>query len=377
MSCLAHKAPAPAPRRASRPAKIDLAALGHEIRSPLGTIPLIADLIDASGDENERRRLTAMIRLVAEQAMSVADDFLADGSRRLALAPVEIDPTVLVREIADLFTPALAAEGRRIEVVIEPRCPHEAVTDPTRLRQVLINLVTNAIRASGDSCVTIRVGRDKRRMRVAFSVEDDGPGLPPGFAIAPFAKGERSTGTGLGLWISSRIVRALGGSLEFAAMAPHGTAARFSIRRLLSSPRRPVPAGGEEADDTTSVDDVAARALVIDDSEVARQLMVTILESFDIDVATAANGDDAARQLDAERPDFVLLDWTLARESGADVIDRLAGTGQLPPIIVVSAARSRPADRRIAAFLRKPFSPRELYDTIVHVLEGEVRDAKA
>jgi CheY-like chemotaxis protein len=381
MTCLAPQdAPTAPPNRHRRAiAGLDAAALGHEIRSPLSAVRLLADLAEAASGDNERHRLLSMIRLAAEQAMSVAENCLVDGalsSGRLALTPTEIDPVAVARDIVDLYGPVLAAEGRHIELDVEARTPRAATTDVTRLRQVLINLVTNAIRASGDSNVVVRIGRGDRRMRVAFSVEDNGPGLPEGLAVVPFGKGARSPGTGLGLWISSKIVKSLGGQLTFDTLTPHGTAARFSIRRRLGLARHPATTA-TSGDDAGPDSAQPLRGLVVDDSEVARQLMTTILASFGIETTTAADSAEAARRFADESVDLVVLDWSLRQESGSAVIDRLATIGELPPIIVVSAAKRRPNDRRIAAFLQKPFSPRELYDCLGVVLGSAVHDAKA
>ena len=379
-SCAREPQPEPIRRRRKRAVgALDLAALGHEIRSPLATLPLLADLIADADTPEARQQFAAMVRLAAAQAMAVADDFIADGalaSGRLVLNPTTFDPAAVARDIASLYEPALAAEGRRIAVIVDEKTPRQATTDLTRLRQVLINLVTNAIRARGDGDIILRVGRGERRGHIAFTVEDDGPGLPADFAIAPFHKGEASPGTGLGLAISARLVTALGGTLTFAARPPRGTSARFSIRRLLATARRAARSVGQTGDDDPDLTE-PARALVVDDNEVARQLIDAILTSFDIEVITAADGEAAADELAALPFDIVVLDWSLRCETGADVLDRLEASGRpLPPVIVVSASARTPEDGRIAAFLRKPFSPRDLYQTIVGLLEGETRNAE-
>lgn len=350
-----------------------LSALGHEIRGPLALVRDLAARLETGSDEKDRRRLAALLRLATEQALAVADDLVTDGAlaaNRFELRPERLDPVALAEGVASLYAPVLAGEGRAIAVIARTDAPRETVTDPVRLRQVLINLVTNAVRSSDRSSVAIEVGGTPAR--VEFAVLDDGPGLPEGFAVEPYRKGAGSPGAGLGLFIAGRLVEALGGELAFSANRPRGTSARFSVRRLIGLARRAAAHLGEEGEGSGEASaGPPLFALVVDDSEVARQLMESMLASFDIETATAGNAAEAARRFAEIRPDLIVLDWTLGRESGADVLDRLAAEGPLPPVIVATARRNLAVDARVAAVLVKPFSPRELYDTIARLSHRE------
>lgn len=120
-------------------------------------------------------------------------------------------------------------------------------------------------------------------------------------------------------------------------------------------------------------------ALVVDDSAVSRMLMQAILESFDMTVETAAGSDDAIALAIARRPDIVILDWALARETGGDVLDALdlAFEGDLPPVISVSADVRALLGSRVAAHVVKPFTPRELHVALEQAVHGARESAAA
>lgn len=359
----------------------DLAALGHELRAPLaiatGLANRLSERLAETSSDPEGATLARLLRLTIAQALAVADGLVVGAAPRRAsdLAAIPFAPLALAEEIADLYGAALAPEGRRVTVIADPEIPAEIVGDPVRLRQVLINLVANAARAANAGDVVIRLdGADGRR--VGFSVEDCGPGLPGGFKVARFRPGVAAHGAGLGLWISAGIVKAMGGRLTHADRSPHGTVMSFSIRRrppatrggkggAKSAPRTASATGG----DASTADMETLRILVIDDNEVARRLMETILVSFGMTPLLAADGAAAKALLAEAAPDAILLDWTLGTETGGEILDRLSKSGApMPPVVVVSAAIPPPAEDRAAAILAKPFTPRELYATLALAL---------
>lgn len=120
-------------------------------------------------------------------------------------------------------------------------------------------------------------------------------------------------------------------------------------------------------------------ALVVDDSPIARMLIASILDSFEVDVFEAGGSDEAVTLMAECRPDVLIIDWTLREETASDVLDALEArlSGGLPPVIMVSAASRMPADLRAAATLRKPFTPRELYGALADAFSGEAGAAKA
>ncbi|WP_237153313.1 hybrid sensor histidine kinase/response regulator [Oryzibacter oryziterrae] len=386
-----HTSPEARARQPDRLGAKQLAVLGHELRNPLAAVSALTELLAHKPLDADTANLVQLIRLATTQAIGVAENFVTDGALsagRLRLNPTDVEPAAMAREVAGLFAPVLQLNGRAIHVEIARGTPKTIVTDPVRLRQVLLNLVSNAIKASADGNITLRVTKAPKRMRIAFEVEDTGPGLPDDFAIVPFQASANPTGTGLGLWISSSISKALGGGLEFGSADSGGTIARLSIHRALDrllgrktqrqgKPAEPAPA---DADDISAADaDGPLKALVVDDSPVACMLMTAILESFGITALLAASGEEALTQLETEQPDVIFMDWALRQETGEDVINLLADScgGTLPPVIVTSASEQVPYNPHVKAFLRKPFTPRELYALLEDVLSADGRSVLA
>jgi len=169
----------------------------------------------------------------------------------------------------------------------------------------------------------------------------------------------------------------------FASHAAAGrTEAVFGGRRLvghlLGRRGKPSTSGGRAGEEVHDPREPARPvALVIDDSPIARMLIASILESFEVDVFEASGSAEAVSLIGECRPDVLIIDWTLREETAADVLDALAPrcTDGLPPVVMVSAASRLPGDHRATATLRKPFTPRELYGALTAVFSGEAGGA--
>ena len=295
------------------------------------------------------------------------------------------------RDLVALFAPIVDADRRRIDLRLARRLPDEMRSDPARIRQILFNLVSNASRHTTVGNVTLAVHRG-RNGRIVFDVLDDGPGLPPDFRFRPFARGSGpKAGSGLGLWISARLAAALGGRLTMTARPEGGTRARLTLpaspqparpprraarqaaspAQLPAAPLAAAPAAPAEAPGPLA----GLSALVVDDSAVSRMLMTTILGSFGLAVTTADDSAEATAHCVRRAPDLIFVDWTLRGETGAAVIEHIAAVcGARPPAVLITA-ETRISAEGFAARVRKPFSPRELYDATLTALGAATRDA--
>ena len=168
--------------------------------------------------------------------------------------------------------------------------------------------------------------------------------------------------------------------------ASHAAAGRpeavFGGRRLvghLLGRRGKAPTDGGRGNDDLHDTREPARpvALVVDDSPIARMLIASILESFEVDVFEASGSAEAVALVGECRPDVLIIDWTLREETAADVLDALEArcADGLPPVVMVSAAARLPGDLRATATLRKPFTPRELYGALTTVFSGQAGGA--
>lgn len=154
-----------------------------------------------------------------------------------------------------------------------------------------------------------------------------------------------------------------------------GAQAVLSGRRLVGNllGRRGAASPSSADDSADAGGEQRPVALVVDDSPIARMLMASILDSFEVEVFEAGGSAEAVAVAARRRPDILIVDWTLHAETAADVLDALERhlSGGLPPVVMVSAATRMPVDLRAAATLRKPFTPRELYAALAAAFSGE------
>ncbi|WP_181701389.1 hybrid sensor histidine kinase/response regulator [Chthonobacter albigriseus] len=369
------------------------AVVSHEIRGPLGVITALSELLLTRDLPTADRHVVELIRLAGHHLSAVAEDLVAEaslGADSFRTLPAPFAPADTLRAIAALYAPLTVGTAKQLDVEIADDLPGMIVSDESRVRQVLFNLVSNASKYMSAGRILLRLRRGGADT-VVFEVLDEGPGIPVGFVPRPFAGREDASapGAGLGLWISARIATALNGDLRLERRPEGGTAASLQVPVGAAAPiasTEPAAAGivpdsarpasprrRRRATDrkTVPVAAVVARALVVDDSPVSRMLMSTILGSFGIEVEACADGVQALHALANAKPDIILLDWTLAHESGADVLESLAGTvDSLPPVIAVSGNLRPTGVEGLAGWLTKPFTPRELYAAIERAAFG-------
>jgi CheY-like chemotaxis protein len=343
--------------------------VSHEIRGPLGAVVTLSELLLSRELGASERRLVELMRLAGNHALGIAEDLVTEAgydSGRPPVVAAPFDPARLVRDLAELWSPVLYGENRGIEVRVAPGTPPLMISDETRVRQILFNLVSNATRhADGPITITLR----PRGRSVSFEVADSG---------AADGRAGSGGGLGIGLWISRRIAEALGGRLVLTPRHGGGTIGRLTVPADVVATRRARPrpaasAARPEPDRTHPLgpgqaDEPPGRvhALVIDDNAVSRMLLSTVLGSFGIAVSAVAGGRAAADAAAKGRPDVVVVDWTLAGETGADALAKVRDVlgDIMPPAVVVSALARPPAVSGIAAVVAKPFTPGELHAAI-------------
>ncbi|MDW8399280.1 MAG: ATP-binding protein, partial [Acetobacteraceae bacterium] len=277
-------------------AKSDLLAfVAHEIRTPLaGSLGALALLAD-TGLSPAQRRLLDTARMAGEAMRTTLEDIL-DLSRaeagRLALADVSFDPRRVLEEVAATLAPAAEAKGLRLSVSAAAAVPGAIRGDPARLRQVLLNLGDNAVKATAEGGVAIRLSASGARLTA--EVADTGPGIPPALRRRLFRRhvqGEGAErGAGLGLTICRRLVRLMGGRIVLDA-APGG-GARFLVELPLT------PA--EAADPPPPSAPLAARplpprrrVLLVEDSPAAALAAATVLRKAGHEVEEARSAEAA------------------------------------------------------------------------------------
>ncbi len=356
---------------ASRAKSAFLANTSHEIRTPLGAVLGFAELL-ANGDttEAERERYGEAIRRNGQLLSKVINDIL-DLSKieagRLSLERVPVPLHEVLSELDTLLSLKASEKGLRLIVSTAPDLPERVWTDPLRLRQVLLNVVGNAIKFTERGSVAIRVGiqeRQGRREALAFTVSDTGRGITADQArtlFEPFTQADPSTtrkfgGTGLGLALSQRLAEALGGTIELVHSTPdEGSTFRITVDpgpvvtktgSLHHGPPvkapKPVPGSTETLAAAPSTPASAIklhglRVLVAEDAADNRFLIDRLLKLAGAEVSMAVNGREAVEKAESGTYDVVLMDLQMPEMDGYEATSTLRSHGYLKPILALTA----------------------------------------
>jgi PAS domain S-box-containing protein len=365
-----------------------LANMSHEIRTPMNGILGMTELLLDAGLTSYQRESLEVVKTAATSLMTVINDIL-DFSK-IEAGKLEIAPApLLVRDTVGsaIKTLALRAHKKGLELAYEvsPDVPERLVGDPDRLRQILVNLVGNAIKFTERGEVVVRVslaGLTEGGVELEFAICDTGVGISAEklrLIFEPFTQADGSVtrkygGTGLGLTISSRLVRLMGGELRVESELGRGSCFRFNVRL----------ARGSEPDAPAAPADLCGLpVLVVDDNTTNRRILEGVLRGWSARPTCVADGGQALEELrhaaGAGRPyALVLLDATMPGVDGFALAERglreLSLSGRT--ILMLSSTDLKGDAERcqrlgLADYLNKPIRPAELHAVIVRTRGDE------
>jgi CheY-like chemotaxis protein/anti-sigma regulatory factor (Ser/Thr protein kinase) len=360
-----------------------LASVAHEIRSPLNAIYGYAQLIER-GEGGDTLGAARVIRRSAEHLAHLVEGLLdiaqvEGGAMKLSREVIRF-PDFLDQVIAMLELQA-RAKGLVLALDLPPRLPEFVNTDPKRLRQVLINLITNAIKFTDEGSVTLKV--DYRNELATFSVIDTGMGIAPEDATRIFAPFERvggpaaeRPGVGLGLAITQALVHIMGGEIRLESKPGEGS--RFIVRLMLSQPLRPPTEAAPQAGTVTGYLGRERWVVLIDDDPAHLAMVRSLLEPLGFQVRSASDGATGLAIAANVQPDLVLCDVAIGSENGWDIAESLRqrhGPG-LRIVMLSGEGPQAPANRRGKSpandtFVMKPFDFTVLLDVIAEQLGVE------
>lgn len=360
-----------------------LAGVSHEIRNPMNGVIGIAENFRTEGLDLESRRKFSLLRQCASHLSSLLEDIL-DFSKVQAGA-IELDPKPfdlvdLVESVGAITRPDSEKYGIPVELAVSPAVPRELVGDARRIRQILINFVSNALKFSGRGQVSVTVWckhPGPAQTEVIFAVSDEGPGISAEEQTRLFTRFERGAaaqkgrvpGTGLGLALCKGIAEKMGGRIWLESELGHGSCFYFSAPfTLAETPAEPVAAAAAGL--------VATRtALVVDDQEYNRIVLADLLQTMGFTVHSAQEGSAALNLAAQQAFDVVFLDFNLPGLSGVDVargIRALPGPTAHALILATTAfttpeKRAQCLDAGMDAFLGKPVTRERLAKALANL----------
>ena len=363
-----------------------VAMVSHELRTPITAIQAGADSLAARAKERSIQNDAGLIIEASRMMRALLDDLL-DMSKieagQMTVETVTFDARLLLRNTAKFWRSEARKRQLRLTLLGSRHLPRWLIGDPTRTRQILNNLLSNALKFTEAGEVRITVER-RCEGELALSVVDSGPGMSPAHLrrlFKPFSQADETVsrthgGTGLGLAISRDLARLIGGDITVSSQQGSGSTFTLLLKEQIGTP----PTGGVETQMSPPVLP-KLRILVADDHEINRRAIGLILGPIDADLTLVSDGREALACLAADRFDLALLDIHMPGVGGVEVTRQVrgaAGINQRLPIIAITGAAEEAAKYAAAgmnACVAKPIDPSALYAAIERVLEATGQDA--
>ena len=366
-----------------------LANMSHEIRTPMNAILGFTELLEPEGLTSKQSEYVRAIRDSGASLLQLINDIL-DLSKleagKLELHPEPTDMRDSCEFLRTVFGQQAAKKSLQLKFELSPNLPPALLLDRVRLRQVLVNLLGNAIKFTDRGSVLARVSwdapADASSGTLLIDVEDTGMGIAPdrlqeifkSFVQADPRRDAEKQGSGLGLAIVKRLVAIMDGTLTMESMVAKGTIVHLRLPKVPISVRL---AAGDHAEPGGAVDFndfVPAIMLVVDDNETNRNLMAGMFEKTHHQLRFASNGKEALDSLEKVKADVVLLDIRMPVMDGHTALAEIRKQPALDllPVIAVTASSQASEETKLrtqfTGYVRKPFSRHTLYQELAQVL---------
>lgn len=357
-----------------------LASMSHEIRNPMNGVVGLSAAIDTTPLDAEGQHRFELLRHCATHLATLLEDIL-DFTRlqsgRVDLHEQPFSPAEILTSVVAITSAESAAAGMPLKTAIAPGVPAHVTGDARRLRQILLNFVSNALKYAGRGDIELTLwsrpaGPD--RVELTFAVTDDGPGITAEEQVKVFSKFERGhaarqariPGTGMGLAVCRTLAERMGGRVWLESEPGHGSTFYLAVPV-------PVAAGPAVTPEADALDQIERTVLIVDDEEYNRIALATLLQRHGFQTRTAPDGGTALTLAAAERFDVICLDYDLPDIQGPELARRLRAQHSQhghQPILLANTAYSTVEKREeclaagMDAFLGKPVSPERLREAL-------------
>lgn len=362
-----------------------LTTISHSMRTPLNGIVGLTELLSGTNLSTEQRELVEHLAVSSKNLRDIVSDVLdisAIENDKVVLQFSEFDAKAIFADIPELFkVPLLEKKGQvRLEIAGVPREPLQLLGDLSKIRQIVVNLVSNAVRFTEKGTVSLKLEvtrTENARAMVMITVEDTGWGIPDRFREDIFRRyfvieeKNKAKGAGLGLFIAKSIVEMMGGKIWFSSV--QGVGSSFYVKLPLQIGK--TPQQKEDSNKEQPIDFSSLRVLVAEDVHINRIVVLKILKSIGVTkIEVAEDGLQAVDKASQTIFDLILMDVQMPNMDGIEAAMKIkrifAERGDRPPVIVAVTANAMKEDEEackqagMADFITKPFSAKTLAEVI-------------
>ena len=370
---------------AARTQEVFLANISHEIRTPLNGLLGNAELLDVTELDDKQRKFLRNIRMTGNALLAVINEVLdlkkiESGHFSVVSSPVNIRK--FMDDTISLLESLAASKGLELTLEMDENLPNAIMTDETRVRQIIFNIVGNAIKFTSEGRVSVRCSTrcetGKSEPELLIEVEDTGIGIPPEAQASIFEQYSQASpytvrqygGTGLGLSISRLIARKMGGDITVTSTV--GVGSTFAVRLAYTQSNAEAGKGETENGDPAFLARLGKslapyKVMVAEDNEVNLMLMQSYFERLNIEPIAARDGAEAVALAEKHQPDIIYMDVTMPKMDGLSATRAIRAAGGKQPVIIALTASAFKEDRQACMdsgmdeFLGKPLLSKDLY----------------
>ncbi len=368
-----------------------LANMSHEIRTPMNAILGFTEIMKGKVADTKLSHYIESIHSSGKSLLSLINDIL-DLSKveagKLSLEYTAVSPQNLFNEMQAVFAQKIMDKGLELIIDIPPELPKSLLLDETRLRQILINLIGNAVKFTETGYIRLSVNYRypddtmHSTLDFIFSVEDTGKGIPQDqcesiFAAFSQVKGQKHAqygGTGLGLAITQRLIEMMDGEISVSSQVGKGSTFNIILKGVEVADYEALESRKQKQIDFASIEFEKSTILIADDIDFNRELIKAFFEDYDFTLVEAGNGREAIEKARAHHPDLILLDMKMPVMDGYEAVDFLKNDPELKeiPIIAVTASAMKKDEEIISricdGYLKKPVSKADLITEVMKYL---------